>query len=63
MLADPPANAADGPPDGAVNVDDLLFKQDWFLRQGTSQQVVDLLRAIDPQFVEYALAQLGKYVG
>jgi NitT/TauT family transport system substrate-binding protein len=48
-------------PDGRVNIETLGAAQDWFFERGYVQTKIDLAKAIDNQFVDYALAQLGPY--
>jgi NitT/TauT family transport system substrate-binding protein len=48
-------------PDGRVSVEDLLFKQQWYLSHGAISQPADLERAVDHQFVDYAVERLGAY--
>jgi ABC-type nitrate/sulfonate/bicarbonate transport system substrate-binding protein len=48
-------------PDGWVNLDDLLYKQSAYIRYGAMREPADLPRAVDHQYVEFALQQLGAY--
>jgi NitT/TauT family transport system substrate-binding protein len=48
-------------PDGRVSVEDLLFKQQWYLSHGAMAQPADVGRAVDHQFVDYAVERLGPY--
>jgi len=48
-------------PDGAINVDSLVQQQEFFIERGGMTSRIDLKKAIDTQFVEYAVQKLGKY--
>jgi NitT/TauT family transport system substrate-binding protein len=48
-------------PDGRVNADAIAAAQDWFAERGYVQNKVDLGKAIDNRFAEYAVSQLGPY--
>ncbi|HWP29618.1 MAG TPA: ABC transporter substrate-binding protein [Chloroflexota bacterium] len=48
-------------PDGYINVESIAADQEWFISQGKLAQRVDLARVIDHQYVDYALALLGRY--
>jgi NitT/TauT family transport system substrate-binding protein len=48
-------------PDGVVNRDAISAAQDWFVERGYVTRKVDLDQIIDPQFADYAVAQLGRY--
>ena len=48
-------------PDGRVNADAVAASQDWFAEHGYVQNKVDLARAVDNQFADYAVSQLGPY--
>jgi NitT/TauT family transport system substrate-binding protein len=48
-------------PDGRVSIEDLLFKQQWYLSHGAMSQPADVERAVDHQFVDYAVERLGPY--
>jgi NitT/TauT family transport system substrate-binding protein len=48
-------------PDGRVNAEAVAAAQDWFHERGYVQNKVELARVIDPQFADYAVAQLGPY--
>ncbi|MDP2935045.1 MAG: ABC transporter substrate-binding protein [Dehalococcoidia bacterium] len=48
-------------PDGKINTDSLLSQQEFFIRRGGMKERVDLKKAIDTQFIDYALQQLGPY--
>ena len=46
-------------PDGRVNAADLQAQRDWFASQNLVGAQGDLNQAIDPQFVDFAVRQLG----
>ncbi len=48
-------------PNGDFDVPRLQGDVDWYVANGFSPQRVDVSRAIDPTFIEYALQQLGRY--
>ncbi|HLI26373.1 MAG TPA: ABC transporter substrate-binding protein [Chloroflexota bacterium] len=48
-------------PNGEFDVELLQNDVDWYVAYGFSPQRVDVTRAIDRQFVDYALQQLGRY--
>jgi NitT/TauT family transport system substrate-binding protein len=48
-------------PDGYVNRDAVSAAQDWFFERGYVTRKIDLSQIIDPQFADYAVAQLGPY--
>jgi NitT/TauT family transport system substrate-binding protein len=48
-------------PDGYVNRDAISAAQDWFFEKGYVTRKVDLGLILDPQFADYAVAQLGPY--
>jgi NitT/TauT family transport system substrate-binding protein len=48
-------------PDGYAGVESIAWDHDWMVRNGLVRTPVDLQRAIDHQFVEYALGRLGPY--
>lgn len=48
-------------PDGKMNADSLFKQQEFFVERGAMQQRVDLKKAIDTQFIEYAAQKLGPY--
>jgi NitT/TauT family transport system substrate-binding protein len=48
-------------PDGYVNREIISAAQDWFFERGYVTRKVDLDLIIDPQFADYAIAQLGPY--
>jgi NitT/TauT family transport system substrate-binding protein len=48
-------------PDGRVNAEAVAAAQDWFHERGYVQTKVDITKVIDPQFADYAVAQLGPY--
>ena len=45
---------------GAVNVKDLEFQQDYYLRTGTQATAINLKDVVDPEFAEYAVSVLGR---
>jgi ABC-type nitrate/sulfonate/bicarbonate transport system substrate-binding protein len=47
-------------PNGRMEVKSLEADQDWFLKLGLQQARADLSKVIDYQYVDYAVAQLGK---
>jgi ABC-type nitrate/sulfonate/bicarbonate transport system substrate-binding protein len=49
-------------PDGYAGVESIAWDQDWLVQQGLAHTKLDLGRVVDHQFVEYALARLGRYV-
>jgi NitT/TauT family transport system substrate-binding protein len=48
-------------PNGTVNREAISAAQDWFFERGYVTRKIDLGRIIDPQFADYAIAQLGRY--
>jgi NitT/TauT family transport system substrate-binding protein len=48
-------------PDGRVNAETIGMALDWFVDHGYVPTKVDLSKAIDNQFADYAVAQLGPY--
>jgi NitT/TauT family transport system substrate-binding protein len=48
-------------PDGRLNAEAIAASQDWFHQNGFVPTKVDLGKAIDNQFADYAVAQLGRY--
>ncbi|HZU06870.1 MAG TPA: ABC transporter substrate-binding protein [Chloroflexota bacterium] len=48
-------------PNGEVNVESLRDTQRWYVGRGEQIGEVDFDRVVDSRFVEYALAQLGRY--
>ena len=46
-------------PDGRVNGADLQAQRDWFVSQSLVGAQGDLTQAIDNQFVDFAVGQLG----
>jgi len=48
-------------PNGAVNVASLRDTQRWYVERGDQTEEVDLQRAVDPSFVDFALQRLGRY--
>jgi ABC-type nitrate/sulfonate/bicarbonate transport system substrate-binding protein len=48
-------------PDGEVALESLRDVQRWYLERGELTGEIDLERAVDRSFVEYALARLGRY--
>lgn len=46
-------------PQGRVLLDSLAAQQNWFLNKGTQKTKVDLAKAVDNQYVDWALKQLG----
>jgi NitT/TauT family transport system substrate-binding protein len=50
-------------PDGLANDQDLAAQQDFFYSMGYQKDKLDLKPILDHQFVDYAIAQLGKYSG
>jgi NitT/TauT family transport system substrate-binding protein len=48
-------------PNGEFDVELLQNDVDWYVAYGFSPQRVDVTRAIDRQFVDHALQQLGRY--
>ncbi len=48
-------------PDGRVNPETIGAAQDWFAEHGYVATKVDLSKAIDNQFADYAVQQLGPY--
>jgi len=59
VVAEMPITAVN--PDGYVNRDAISAAQDWFFERGYVSRKVDLDQIIDPQFADYAVAQLGSY--
>ncbi len=47
-------------PNGRMEIKSLEADQDWFLKLGLQQARADLGKVIDYQYVDYALARLGK---
>jgi NitT/TauT family transport system substrate-binding protein len=48
-------------PQGRVNLDALNGQQNWFLGKGSQKTRVDLSKAVDNQYVDWAVKQLGVY--
>jgi NitT/TauT family transport system substrate-binding protein len=48
-------------PDGRVNAEGIAAAQNWFFDHGYVQTKVDIGKAADNQFADYAVAQLGPY--
>ena len=48
-------------PNGRVNLDALTAQQNWFLRKGSQKARVDLSKAVDNEYVDWAVRQLGTY--
>ncbi len=48
-------------PDGALNIESLVQQQEFFVERGGMTSRVDLKKAIDTQFVDFAVQKLGKY--
>jgi len=48
-------------PDGRVNLVSLAAMQNWFLKRGSQKAFVDLSKAVDHQYVDWAVRQLGPY--
>jgi NitT/TauT family transport system substrate-binding protein len=48
-------------PQGRVNLDALNAQQNWFLSKGSQKTRVDLSKAVDNQYVDWAVRQLGPY--
>jgi NitT/TauT family transport system substrate-binding protein len=48
-------------PDGYAAVESIAWDQDWLVQQGLAHTKLDLGRVVDHQFVDYALARLGRY--
>ena len=48
-------------PEGRVNGADLQAQRDWFTSQNLVGAQGDVSQAIDSQFVDYAVSQLGPY--
>jgi len=48
-------------PDGYAFKESIAEDQAWFLRLGIQREAVDIDRLVDNQFVDYALAQLGRF--
>ncbi len=48
-------------PKGRVNLDALIVQQNWFLNKGSQKVRVDLSKAVDNQYVDWAVQQLGPY--
>ena len=47
-------------PNGQIPMEPLEVTQDFFLRRGTQQERIDMARAVDPSYGEYAAQQLGR---
>ena len=47
-------------PNGRMEIKSLEADQDWFLKLGLQQGRADLGKVIDYQYVDYAVARLGK---
>lgn len=47
-------------PNGRVDVNSVKADQDWYMELGIQKTAVDLNIAIDNQYVDYAVSQLGK---
>jgi hypothetical protein len=45
---------------GAVDVKDLEFQQDYYLKTGTQATAINLKDVVDPEFAEYAVSVLGR---
>jgi NitT/TauT family transport system substrate-binding protein len=50
-------------PDGYLNTQAIEVDQRQLLEWGAIQQLVPMDQVVDHQFVDYALAQLGRYQG
>jgi NitT/TauT family transport system substrate-binding protein len=48
-------------PNGLVNLDSLNTLQNWFLNKGSQKEKVNLAKAVDRQYVDWAVQQLGTY--
>ncbi len=48
-------------PDGRVNLVSLAALQNWFLKKGVQKAFVDLSKAVDHQYADWAVRQLGPY--
>jgi NitT/TauT family transport system substrate-binding protein len=48
-------------PNGGVLADDLAAQQEWYVENGYQTARIDIASAIDTQFSEYAVKQLGTY--
>lgn len=48
-------------PNGRVNLDSLSALQNWFLKKGSQKARVDMTKAVDNQYVDWAVQQLGLY--
>ncbi len=48
-------------PNGAVNAASLREIQRWYVERGDMATEIDMDRAVDPSFADYAVAQLGTY--
>ncbi len=48
-------------PNGRVNIDALAVLQTWFLSKGAQKTRVELSKAVDHQYVDWAVEQLGSY--
>ncbi len=48
-------------PNGRVNLVSLAALQNWFLKRGSQKTFVDLSKAVDHQYVDWAVQQLGLY--
>ena len=49
-----------GDPNGAVDLRVLAEMQDYFVKDGTLQQALDVTQVVDPSYAEYAAQRLGK---
>lgn len=47
--------------DGRVSIKSLDDEQDWYLQRGYIKEKIDYKKAVDYQFIEYALKRLGPY--
>ncbi len=48
-------------PNGRVNLVSLADQQNWFLKRGSQKAFVDLSKAVDHQYVDWTVQQLGPY--
>ena len=48
-------------PDGTIGLQSLQDDVTWYRQRGVVQEDLDVSRAVDTQYVEFALRQLGKY--
>jgi NitT/TauT family transport system substrate-binding protein len=48
-------------PNGYVNADPVQYDLDWYASHGLVQQKPELAQIIDNSYVDYAVAQLGRY--